>query len=63
VGMSFSYETSDWLFRKGVFGLWENFHAVVRAAPDAEDLASQVSTETQDGLRSSYFVTDCLLSK
>ncbi len=35
-----------------VFGLWENFHAVVGAASDAEDLASQVSTETQDGSRS-----------
>jgi hypothetical protein len=41
----------------------ENFHAVVGAASDSEDLASQVSTETQNGTRSSYFVTDCLLGK
>jgi len=50
--------------RKGsLFSLWENFHAVVGATSDAEDLASQVSTETQNGTRSSYFVTDCLLGK
>ena len=64
VGMSFSYELSDWLFRKGLRNsLRENFYAVVGAASDAEDLASQVSTEGQDGTRSSNLVTDCLLSK
>jgi hypothetical protein len=43
--------------------LWENFYAVIGAASDAKDLASQVSTEAQDGARSSYLVTDCLLGK
>ena len=43
--------------------LWENFHAIVGAASDAEDLASQVSTEAQDGARSGNLVTDCLLGK
>jgi hypothetical protein len=62
--MSFSYELSDWWCRKGtLLSLWENFHALVGAAPDAENLASQVSTEAQDGARSSNLVTDCLLSK
>ena len=39
-----------------------NFHAVVGATPDAEDLASQVSTEAQDGTQKSNLVTDCLPS-
>jgi len=43
--------------------LWENFHAVVGAPPDAEDLASQVSTEAQNGARSVDLVTGCLRCK
>ena len=39
------------------------FHALVGAAPDAEDLASQVSTEAQDGARSVNLGTVCLLVK
>ena len=46
-----------------MLSLRENFHAIVGAASDAEDLASQVSTEAQDGARSSNLFTDCLLSK
>lgn len=46
-----------------MLSLWENFHAVVGAASGAGDLASQVSTEAQDGARSSNLVTDCLLGK
>ena len=42
---------------------WKDFHTVVGAAPDTEDLASQASTEAQNGTRSSNLVTDCLLSK
>ena len=46
-----------------MLSLRKNFHAVVGAAPDAENLASQVSTEAQDGARSGNLVTDCLLGK
>jgi hypothetical protein len=49
---------------KGVLEiLRENFHAVVGAASDAEDLASQVSTEAQNGARSVNLVARCLRCK
>ena len=51
------------MYERSVLSLRENFHAVVGAAPDAEDLACQVSTQAQDGTRSSNFVTDCPLGK
>jgi len=46
-----------------MLSLRENFHAVVGATPDAEDLASSVSKEAQDCARSGNLVTDCLLGK
>jgi hypothetical protein len=41
----------------------ENFEAVVGAASDAEDLASQVSTEAQNGARSVKIVSGYLRYK
>jgi hypothetical protein len=50
--MSFSYELSDWWRQKeAILFVLENFGTIVRAAPDAEDLASQVSKETQNDSR------------
>jgi hypothetical protein len=43
--------------------LWENFHAIVGAPPDAEDLGSQVSTEAQNGARGVNLVAGCLRCK
>lgn len=46
-----------------MLSLRKNFHAVVGAAPDTEHLASQVSTEAQNGARSVDLVTGCLRCK
>jgi hypothetical protein len=64
VGISFAYDGYDWRCLKGtMLSLQENFHAVVGAATDAEDLASQVSTEAQSGAWSVNLVAGCLRCK
>jgi len=64
VGISFSYEVSDWRCRVGsIMSLWKNFHAFVGAASGVVDLTSEVTTETQDGALGSKIDIDCRLYK